>query len=57
MRHMCFNVDDVESLVEILQKNHDAELMREILTYENVYKLCYLRGLEGIIVELAEDIR
>jgi hypothetical protein len=54
---MCFNVDDVESLVEILQKNHDAELMREILTYENVYKLCYLRGLEGIIVELAEDIR
>jgi len=56
MRHICFNVEDVESLVALLKKKHGAELVGEIQTYENVYKLCYLRGPEGIIVELAEPL-
>jgi catechol 2,3-dioxygenase-like lactoylglutathione lyase family enzyme len=56
MRHLCFNVDDVDALVAALTEKHGAELMGEVLTYENMYKLCYLRGPEGIIVELAEKI-
>ncbi len=56
MRHICFAVDDVEGLVALLKKKHGAELVGEIQTYENLYKLCYVRGPEGIIVELAEKI-
>ncbi len=56
MRHLCFSVDDVEALVAKLAKKHGATLMGEILTYENAYKLCYLRGPEGIFVELAESL-
>ena len=56
MRHVCFEVDDVERAVALLQGKHGAELIGEIQTYENVYKLCYVRGPEGIIVELAEKI-
>ncbi len=55
LRHVCFAVDDVEAAVAAVKK-HGAELMGEIRTYENVYKLCYIRGPEGIIVELAERI-
>lgn len=57
MRHLCFNVDDVEGLVSLLKEKHGAELMGDIVVYENVYKLCYLRGPEGIIVELAQPLR
>lgn len=56
MRHLCFNVDNLDELVATLTKKHDAKLMGEIVIYENIYKLCYLRGPEGIIVELAEAI-
>ena len=56
MRHICFAVDDVEAIVDMLQKKHGAELFGEIMTYKNMYKLCYIRGPEGIIVELAEQL-
>lgn len=56
MRHICLNVDDVEAAVAIA-KQHGGELMGEICNYENVYKLCYVRGPEGIIVELAEELK
>ena len=56
IRHICLAVDDVEGLVALLKKKHGAELFGEIKTYENTYKLCYLRGPEGLIVELAEQI-
>lgn len=56
MRHICFNVEDVDAIVAKLQK-HGAELVGEIQNYENMYKLCYVRGPEGIIVELAEEIK
>jgi catechol 2,3-dioxygenase-like lactoylglutathione lyase family enzyme len=56
MRHMCFAVDDVDGLVALLKEKHGAVLIGEIANYENLYKLCYLRGPEGIIVELAEKI-
>lgn len=56
IRHICLAVDDVEVAVDIVKK-HGGELMGEIQTYGNVYKLCYVRGPEGIILELAEEIR
>lgn len=55
MRHICFAVEDVEALVAKLQMK-GAELVGEMQNYKNIYKLCYIRGPEGIIVELAEKI-
>lgn len=56
LRHLAFEVDDLEEIVAALQqKGH--ELMGEIQTYENIWKLCYVRGPEGIILELAEQIQ
>lgn len=55
LSHMAFQVDDVEEIVATLtQKGH--ELVGEVQTYENIWKLCYIRGPEGIIVELAERL-
>jgi catechol 2,3-dioxygenase-like lactoylglutathione lyase family enzyme len=53
--HICFAVEDVEGLVAKLEKK-GGKLMGEIYNYKNVYKLCYLRGPEGIILELAEKL-
>lgn len=55
IRHIAFAVEDIENLVAKL-KRKDAELIGEIQNYENTYKLCYIRGPEGIILELAEKI-
>jgi catechol 2,3-dioxygenase-like lactoylglutathione lyase family enzyme len=55
IRHITFAVEDVEAIVAKLKKN-GAELVGEIQTYENTYKLCYIRGPEGIILELAEQL-
>lgn len=55
LRHICLAVDDVEAAVAAVKK-HGAELMGEIHNYQNVYKLCYVRGPEGIILELAEKL-
>lgn len=53
--HICFAVEDVEGLAARLEKK-GGKLMGEIYNYKNVYKLCYMRGPEGIILELAEKI-
>ena len=55
LRHVSFAVDDVDAAVAGLQAR-GAELVGEVVSYENVYRLCYVRGPEGIIVELAERI-
>lgn len=56
LRHLAFQVDDVEEIVAVLkQKGH--ELVDEIQTYQNIWKLCYIRGPEGIILELAEKLK
>jgi len=54
--HIAFAVEDIEAIVTKL-KEKGAELFGEIQNYENAYKLCYVRGPEGIIVELAEKIK
>ncbi|MCR6524128.1 VOC family protein [Lysinibacillus capsici] len=56
IQHIAFNVEDIEALVNKLTKM-GAELISDIYRYENVYKLCYVRGPEGIILELAEEIK
>ncbi|HWJ80178.1 MAG TPA: VOC family protein [Niallia sp.] len=53
--HIAFAVEDLESIVAKLKKN-GTEIFGEIQKYGNVYKLCYVRGPEGIILELAEKI-
>jgi catechol 2,3-dioxygenase-like lactoylglutathione lyase family enzyme len=52
LRHLCFAVDDIEATLARLQ----AELVGELVDYGNSFRLCYVRGPEGIIVELAEKI-
>ena len=56
IRHIAFAVEDIEAIVAKLKKR-GAELFGEIQNYENAYKLCYVRGPEGIILELAEQIK
>jgi catechol 2,3-dioxygenase-like lactoylglutathione lyase family enzyme len=56
IRHICFAVEDLEAIVTTLKKK-GAELIGEIQNYKNVYKVCYIRGPEGIILELAEEIK
>ena len=50
-----FAVDDIDDVVARLQA-HGAELVGEVAQYEDTYRLCYLRGPEGIIVALAEEL-
>ena len=55
IRRIMFAVDDIEDVVARLQA-HGAELVGELAQYEDVYRLCYVRGPEGIIVGLAEQL-
>lgn len=50
-----FTVEDVDDTVSRLQK-HGAELVGEIVQYENSYRLCYIRGPEHILIGLAEEL-
>jgi catechol 2,3-dioxygenase-like lactoylglutathione lyase family enzyme len=52
---VMFSVIDIDELVERLTK-HGAELVGEIVNYENIYRLCYIRGVEGLLIGLAEDL-
>lgn len=56
IQHIAFAVEDMEALVTKLTKK-GAALIGEIQNYENVYKLCFVHGPEGIILELAEKIK
>jgi len=55
IRHIAFAVEDIDDVVARLRAR-GAELVGEIGRYEDLYRLCYVRGPEGIIVELAEKI-
>lgn len=55
IRHISFAVEGIEALVARL-KASGWEPFSEIQTYESLYKLCYVHGPEGIIIELAERI-
>lgn len=50
-----FTVEDIDDTVSRLQK-HGAELVGEVVQYENSYRLCYIRGPEKILIGLAEEL-
>ncbi|HEV3407818.1 MAG TPA: VOC family protein [Gaiellaceae bacterium] len=56
IRHIAFAVEDIDTVVAGLRAR-GAELVGELERYEDSYRLCYVRGPEGIIIELAEEIR
>jgi catechol 2,3-dioxygenase-like lactoylglutathione lyase family enzyme len=55
MRRIMFAVEDIDDVVARLQ-SHGAELLDEIAQYEDMYRLCFIRGPEGIIIGLAEEL-
>jgi len=55
IRHVTFAVEDIDAVVAGLRAR-GTELVGELERYEDSYRLCYVRGPEGIIVELAEKI-
>jgi len=55
-RHIAFVVEDMEALIARL-KQRGTETFSEIQYYEDSYKLCYIRGPEGIILEVTEPIK
>ena len=55
LRSIMFAVDDIDATVAGLRA-HGAELVGEVAQYQDSYRLCYVRGPEGIIVALAEQL-
>ncbi|MFC4117280.1 VOC family protein [Nonomuraea zeae] len=55
MHRVMFAVDDIEDVIARL-RTHGAELVGELAQYEDSYRLCYVRGPEGIIIALAEQL-
>jgi catechol 2,3-dioxygenase-like lactoylglutathione lyase family enzyme len=55
LRRIMFAVEDLDDVVARL-RSHGAELVGEIAQYEDVYRLCFLRGPEGILIGLAEEL-
>lgn len=52
---VMFTVEDIDEMVSRLTK-HGAQLVGEVVQYENSYRLCYIRGTEGLLIGLAEEI-
>jgi catechol 2,3-dioxygenase-like lactoylglutathione lyase family enzyme len=55
LRSIMFAVDDIDAALAGL-RTHGAELIGEVVQYEDSYRLCYVRGPEGILVALAEQL-
>ena len=52
---VMFAVEDIDEMVSRLLK-HGAQLVGEVVQYENAYRLCYIRGTEGLLIGLAEQL-
>jgi catechol 2,3-dioxygenase-like lactoylglutathione lyase family enzyme len=52
---IMFRVDNLDELLSRLVK-HGAEIVGEVVNYENIYRLCYIRGTEGLLIGLAEQV-
>ena len=52
---IMFRVDNLDELLGRLAK-HEAELVGEVVQFENIYRLCYIRGAEGLLIGLAEQL-
>lgn len=55
LRHLAFAVEDIDAVVAGLRAR-GAALVGELVCYQDSYRLCYVRGPEGIILELTEQI-
>src|SRR5688572_30442844 len=55
IRRIMFAVEDIEDVIARL-RTHGAELVGEVAQYEDSYRLCFVRGPEGIIIGLAEQL-
>jgi catechol 2,3-dioxygenase-like lactoylglutathione lyase family enzyme len=55
LRHIALNVDDVRGVVDVVREA-GWDTVGEIVDYQNMFLLCYVRGPEGLIVELAERL-
>lgn len=53
---VMFSVDDLDDTLARLGK-HGAQLVGEVVQYQDIYRLCYIRGPEGVLVGLAEDLK
>ncbi len=56
MHRVAFSVDDIDAALEIAAR-HGCHPLRGVATYEDIYKLTYVRGPSGIIVMLAEELK
>ena len=52
---VMFTVADIDEMVARLER-HGAQLVGEVVQYENSYRLCYIRGAEGLLIGLAEEL-
>ena len=52
---VMFAVDDIDEILERL-RTRGAQLVGEVVRYKDVYRLCYIRGPEGILIGLAEEL-
>jgi predicted enzyme related to lactoylglutathione lyase len=52
---VMFTVEDIDDTLTRLAK-HGAELVGKVAQYENAYRLCYIRGPEGILIGLAQEL-
>jgi catechol 2,3-dioxygenase-like lactoylglutathione lyase family enzyme len=52
---VMFTVDDIDETLERLRKR-GAQLVGEIVRYEDAYRLCYIRGPEGLLIGLAQEL-
>jgi catechol 2,3-dioxygenase-like lactoylglutathione lyase family enzyme len=55
-RRIMFAVDDLDDTLARLAK-HGADLVRDIVQYEDVYRLCFVRGPDGILIGLAQPLK
>ena len=55
IRRIMFNVEDIDDVVARLRR-HGAEIVGEMAHYEDAYRLCFIRGPEGIVIGLAEQL-
>jgi predicted enzyme related to lactoylglutathione lyase len=55
IRRIMFAVDDIDSVLG-RRRRHGAELVGEVVQYEDQYRLCHVRGPEGIVIGLAEQL-
>ena len=53
---VMFAVDDLDDTLERISK-HGAQLVGEVVEYQDVYRLCYVRGPEGLLIGLAQELR